>query len=78
MRLKLGAAAMAIGLLLLAAAGGWYYFIDRPGMGAPLLALAGLVVPLASIRLFDTPTEFEQRQLAALKEITYLLRERGR
>lgn len=43
-----------------------------------LLNLAGIVIPVSvTIRIADSQTEFQLRQLAALKEISFLLRERG-
>jgi hypothetical protein len=41
------------------------------------LGFAGLAIGLAPIKLIIEPNEFEARQHGALKEIEYILRERG-
>lgn len=42
-----------------------------------LLGLGAIGATLMTAKFLEKPTEFEQRQLDALKEIGYLLRERG-
>ena len=42
-----------------------------------LLPLASLVIAMQGVRIWKHPTEFEQRQLAALQEISMILRERN-
>lgn len=55
----------------------WFYANGQANFSSLLLGLGGLAVAFASVKIFEQPTEFEQRQLAALKEIHHILRERG-
>ena len=55
----------------------WFYANSQANFSSLLLGLGGLAVAFASVKVFEQPTEFEQRQLAALKEIHHILRERG-
>jgi hypothetical protein len=55
----------------------WFYANGQANFSSLLLGLGGLAVAFASVKVFEQPTEFEQRQLAALKEIHHILRERG-
>ena len=55
----------------------WFYANNQDNFASMLLGLGGLAVAFASIKVFEQPTEFEQRQLIALQEIRHILRERG-
>jgi len=55
----------------------WFYATGRSNFSSLLLGFGGLAIAFASVKVFEQPTEFEQRQLAALKEIHHILRERG-
>ena len=55
----------------------WLYFIENKKDIANVCAtLAPLLLAFATIKLRETPTEFELRQQLALKEIDMILRER--
>lgn len=55
----------------------WLYLTGKEGLSSLVLGLGGVMLAFATIKVIDEPTEFERRQLAALTEISYLLRERG-
>lgn len=55
----------------------WFYVTGNSNLSSLLLGFGGLAIAFASVKVFEQPTEFEQRQLAALKEIHHILRERG-
>ncbi|WP_303229460.1 hypothetical protein [Comamonas kerstersii] len=55
----------------------WFYTNGQPNFSSLLLGFGGLAVAFASVKVFERPNEFEQRQLDALKEIHHILRERG-
>ncbi len=63
--------------VILAGSAVWFYANGQANFSSLLLGLGGLAVALASVKVFEQPTEFEQRQLGALKEIHHILRERG-
>ncbi len=63
--------------IVLAAGALWFYANGQSNFSSLLLGFGGLAVAFASVKVFEQPTEFEQRQLAALKEIHHILRERG-
>jgi hypothetical protein len=54
-----------------------FYFDGKPELSSLTLGLGGLAVAFASVKVFEQPNEFEVRQVAALKEIHHILRERG-
>jgi hypothetical protein len=53
----------------------WFYIKDDTNLSSLLLGVGGLAVGVTG-EIVKKPTEFELRQLEALKEIDYLLRER--
>lgn len=57
--------------------GVWLWFNGKMDAFALVTGAAGFMVGLASLKVFERQTEFEQRQIAALSEINFLLRERG-
>lgn len=63
--------------IVLAAGALWFYVNGQSNLSSLLLGFGGLAVAFTSVKVFEQPTEFEQRQLAALKEIHHILRERG-
>ncbi len=63
--------------IVLSAGALWFYANGQSNFSSLLLGFGGLAVAFASVKVFEQPTEFEQRQLAALKEIHHILRERG-
>jgi hypothetical protein len=54
----------------------WFQFNGGHSLASTLLGAAGVITGFSTLLNTD-PTEFEQRQLAALKEIHMILRERG-
>ena len=69
--------ALGIAATLLFIAGVWYWFRRNVDLFSFFTGGAGFIVGLASLKVYEKPTLFEQRQLAALQEIHMLLRERG-
>lgn len=63
--------------VVLSAGALWFYVNGQSNFSSLLLGLGGLAVAFASVKVFEQPTEFEQRQLATLKDIRHILRERG-
>jgi len=56
----------------------YFYFIKgNTNLSSIILGLAGIAASVASVKLFEAPTQFEARQIAALNEISMILRERG-
>jgi hypothetical protein len=55
----------------------WYWLSGKMDAFALVAGVAGFLVALASLRIYEQPTEFELRQVEALKEIKMILRERG-
>ena len=55
----------------------WFYSQGNTNLSSLVLGLGGLAGCFASIKVFDEPNQFEQRQIAALNEIHMILRERG-
>jgi hypothetical protein len=62
---------------LLVAASIWFYIQGRMNFASLVLGIGGCMISAASFQFFSKPTEFELRQLEALKEIATILRERG-
>lgn len=56
----------------------YLYYVGRSEFSSLVLGGGSIAIGLGSIKLFVEPNEFELRQQAALKEIAYILRERGR
>ncbi len=63
--------------VILTVAAIYFYTQGQKDFSSLVLGLGGLAVAFGSIKLFIEPNEFEQRQHAALREIEYILRERG-
>ena len=63
--------------LLLTAVSGYLYFIGQTNLSSFLLGGGGIAISLGSIKVMAEPNDFEIRQQSALKEIAYILRERG-
>ncbi|AOJ83753.1 hypothetical protein WT60_24370 [Burkholderia sp. MSMB617WGS] len=61
----------------LALAAVYFYVVGKEKIVPLLLGLGGLALVLVTSKVTDEPTEFELRQLGALKEIHHILRERG-
>ncbi|WP_413665447.1 hypothetical protein ACG1BZ_09740 [Microbulbifer sp. CNSA002] len=55
----------------------WYQFNGGHSIASTLLGAVGAITGFSTFAQSDQTTEFEQRQLAALKEIHMILRERG-
>lgn len=55
----------------------YFYWIDKSEFALSLLTVGSLAVGVMSLKVTFDNTEFERRQLDALKEIAYLLHERG-
>lgn len=55
----------------------WFYSQGNTNLSSLVLGLGGLAGCFASIKVFEKPNQFEQRQIAALDEIRMILRERG-
>jgi len=53
------------------------YFSGNEQLAYGLLIGSQVLLALASITIFERPTDFEQRQMLALNEIACLLREKG-
>jgi hypothetical protein len=64
--------------LMLTGVAVYLYSIGRSEFSSLVLGGGSIAIGLGSIKLFVEPNEFELRQHAALKEIAYILRERGR
>lgn len=77
---KLSGLVMAWVFLGLMLTGGaiYLYYIGRSDFSSLVLGGGSIAIGLGSIKLFIEPNEFELRQQVALKEIAYILRERGR
>lgn len=58
-------------------AGLWYWRRDGITDLAVVLTVFGFMLGVASLKRHDMPTEVEEMQLYALREIDWLLRERG-
>ncbi|WP_353191072.1 hypothetical protein [Pandoraea pnomenusa] len=56
---------------------GYYYWTGHTNLVTFLISGASLAAAVGALKGHERPTEFELRQLAALKEIQYILRERG-
>lgn len=63
--------------VVLTAAAIYFYTVGKTEFSSLVLGVGGIAIGLGSIKLFIEPNEFEGRQYAALKEIDYILRERG-
>ena len=63
--------------LLLTAASVYLYLIGQTNLSSLLLGGGGIAIGLGSIKVMAEPNEFELRQQSTLKEIAYILRERG-
>lgn len=68
---------IAVAASLLFVAGVWGWFHGKMDFFSLTVGGAGFMVGVASLKIYERPTVFEQRQLAALAEINMLLRERG-
>lgn len=68
---------LGIAATLLFIASVWYWFHGNIDLFSLLVGGAGFMACLASFKIYEKPSVFEQRQLAALQEIHMLLRERG-
>lgn len=68
---------LGVAATLLFVAGAWYWFQGSTDIFSFLTGGSGFILGLASLKVYEKPTLFEQRQLAALQEIHMLLRERG-
>ncbi|WP_201312646.1 hypothetical protein [Dyella sp. EPa41] len=55
----------------------WLQAIGQGAFSTLLLGLGGLTLAAASVKVIDEPTVFERRQLQALQEISFILKERG-
>ncbi len=55
----------------------WFYLKGDTNLSSLILGLGGLAVGFASVKALERPNEFEERQIAALREIKMILRERG-
>jgi hypothetical protein len=55
----------------------YFYFKGDSSTSSLVLGIGGISTVFYSIKFFEKPTEFEMRQLTALKEIKLILRERG-
>ncbi len=73
---RLGLVLVVFGIIL-AGVALFYYLKGRKDISSLILGLGGILVGLASYKAFENPTEFEGRQISALNEIKYLLREHG-
>lgn len=56
----------------------YFYLNGRSELSSLALGGGSIAIGLGSIKMFIEPNEFERRQIDALKEITYIMRERGR
>lgn len=68
---------IALAALLVCCAAVWYWFNGKMDAFALVSGVAGLMLGFASLKIWEHPTEFEQRQIDALREIHMILRERG-
>lgn len=68
---------VALAALLVFAAATWYWINGKMDAFAFTSGVAGLMLGFASLKIWERPTEFEQRQVDALREIQLILRERG-
>jgi hypothetical protein len=76
-KIKRIAFAWLVSGVVLTAGAVWFYANGQSNFSSLLLGFGSLAVAFASIKVFEQPSDFEQRQLAALKEIHHILRERG-
>lgn len=68
---------IAIAASFIFIAGIWFWFKGNMDFFSFAIGAAGFLVGLAGLKIYERPTEFELRQIAALAEINLLLRERG-
>jgi hypothetical protein len=66
----------AVAAALLASSAIWSHLLGRTDLVSLFLGLGGIMITAATLKAGDVVTAFEQRQLDALSEISYLLRER--
>ena len=64
-------------VVTLAAFALYFYVKGYSNLSSLILGIGGISTIFYSIQLFEQPSEFETRQLAVLKEIKLILRERG-
>jgi hypothetical protein len=55
----------------------WFYYQGNSNLSSLFLGLGGFGTAFASVKVLEQPTEFEARQMTALNEIRFILRERG-
>jgi hypothetical protein len=55
----------------------YFYLIGQSNLSSLIMGGAGIFMAFATMKVTETPTDFEQRQMASLNEIRTLLRERG-
>jgi len=63
--------------LLLSAAAVWFWMLGKMDIFSLLSGAAGIIIGLASLKTYEKPNSFEQRQHDALREIHDILRDRG-
>lgn len=68
---------IAFAALLAFAAATWYWFKGEMDAFSLVSGATGLMLGIASLKIWEHPTEFEQRQIDALNEIHMILKERG-
>ena len=72
---------MAIGWLVVGCSAGfvaiYFYVAGNSNLSGLIMGGAGMLLALASVKVVDTPTQFEVRQMNSLAEIKMLLKERG-
>lgn len=67
---------LAVGTIA-AVAAVYFYLVGQSNLSGLIMGGAGIFMAFATMKVTETPTDFEQRQMASLNEIRTLLRERG-
>ncbi|WP_312738088.1 hypothetical protein [Stenotrophomonas sp.] len=68
---------LGVAVLFGLGAAGWFFLRGSMDAVAFVLGFLAVVVAFAGVKRADTPTDFELRQAATLRDIRTLLRERG-
>lgn len=67
---------LAVGIIA-AVAAVYFYLVGQSNLSGLIMGGAGVFMAFATMKVTETPSEFEQRQMNSLKEIKTLLKERG-
>ena len=73
---RIAIAGLVVGAIA-AVAAVYFYLVGQANLSSLIMGGAGIFMAFATMKVTETPTDFEQRQMASLNEIRTLLRERG-